>query len=439
MNKSKKPLRPTTDSTYNVDNQYSNNINNTNNNTDNTNESTSNNINNTNTINNNKTNTSKTPFSNPNTGKQDPFNNAYSNPNYNTNKITNMSSKTVENNVNSSDLNNRTNNTSYEENTNTNYNNSNSTNKNNNYNNNYNNNNSDNNITKNQFSNNNNNNYQNNNLNKNTEQYGTSTPQQFKKSSIQTVSTPKSSGSNAKFNPYTNSGTSQSHKRTDKDYKINPKVIPRPNHFDEVHKNKDKEPIFFTNEDSLPPHSNTYFVTSETDNSNPRLIRSTMTKIPQDPSIMASSNLNFGLIVSPFSELLVNNNSKDNENIENNNDYNLLSEEEIPKVEAEEGIFRCKRCDGYINNKFKIDFSNNYNKVAVCNLCGMSNELNPNNPTVKSSYSSSIGGAEELVKPSVDFHAPKSFRIGSPFEPHYLFMIDTSNVALEYGVPSYVS
>lgn len=268
---------------------------------------------------------------------------------------------------------------------------------------------------------NNNNNISNNNNNKINNNNYSHTPQQYKKTSIQEESTPIRKDNMSKFNPYTNSATSQSHKRLVKEYKINPKVIPRPNYFDEVYKNENKQYFYSTNSDLLPPQSNTFFIANETENSNPKFIRSTLSKIPNDPSVITSSNLNFGLVVSPFSELLSN-----------------YQENEPPKVEAEEGIFRCKRCEAYINNKFKIDYSNNYKKIAVCNLCGNSNELNPNNRCVKDSYTSSVESCPELSLPSIDFIAPKNFKDVNLFKPHYMFMIDISNVALEYGVPSYV-
>jgi hypothetical protein len=80
-----------------------------------------------------------------------------------------------------------------------------------------------------------------------------------------------------------------------KDYKINPDVIPRPNFNEEVFKNDDKMPIYNTNETSTPPpHTNTYFLVNETQNSSCRFIRSSLTKIPTEQSKINSSSLNFG-------------------------------------------------------------------------------------------------------------------------------------------------
>jgi hypothetical protein len=102
----------------------------------------------------------------------------------------------------------------------------------------------------------------------------------------------------------------------EKDYKINPKVIPRPNQFDEVYKLAEKlEPVYETNEEVHPPHSSVYYVVNETQNSSCRFMRSTLTKIPTDQAQLTSSSLPFGLYFQPFAEIAEN-------------------EKEVPKVES---------------------------------------------------------------------------------------------------------
>jgi protein transport protein SEC24 len=88
-----------------------------------------------------------------------------------------------------------------------------------------------------------------------------------------------------------------------KDYKINPVAIPRPNQFDEVYRNADKQNIYYTNEETFPPYSTSYYIVNETQNSNPRFIRTTMTRIPTDQSVITNSSLTFGLYCQPFAEL----------------------------------------------------------------------------------------------------------------------------------------
>ena len=70
----------------------------------------------------------------------------------------------------------------------------------------------------------------------------------------------------------------------------------------------------------------------ETANSSCRFIRPTMTYIPPDQKTLIETNLLFGLCVQPFAEI-------------------PQYEENIPVVEPNEIIFRCVRCNSYINNK----------------------------------------------------------------------------------------
>lgn len=196
-------------------------------------------------------------------------------------------------------------------------------------------------------------------------------------------------------------------------------MIPRPNHNDEIYKNPDKQPIYNTSEDSLPPHTNSFFIVNETQNSSPRLIRGTFSKIPQDSSILSASGLQFGLVVQPFAEF-------------------LPQEREIPKVESPDGIFRCKRCSSYINSKYSIDFDKMNKRIAVCNICSCHNELDSNNPTVKSDYFNNSANVPELCCPTVDFHAPSTMKHNFTFEPHYIFMIDVTQASIDCGVPAYV-
>ena len=128
----------------------------------------------------------------------------------------------------------------------------------------------------------------------------------------------------------------------------------------------------------------------------------------------------FGLVVNPFAEF-------------------LQQEKEIPKVEAPDGIFRCKRCQAYINNRFKIDFNRQNKRVATCNLCQYQNEMDTNSSLVKSEYFNTSVTVSELTCPTIDFIAPANMKHQIPFEPHYIFMIDVSSVSVECGIPQYVN
>jgi protein transport protein SEC24 len=104
-----------------------------------------------------------------------------------------------------------------------------------------------------------------------------------------------------------------------------------------------------------------------------------------------------------------------------------------------EQIFRCRRCNAYINSKFELTYSKSNKQVAICNICGCENELDSSKPSVKNEYfSSNIASVPELSCPTVDFVAPAQMKHTTPFLPHYIFMIDISQLSYEFGLTSYV-
>ena len=214
--------------------------------------------------------------------------------------------------------------------------------------------------------------------------------------------------------------TSQKHKTPDSNYNINPSHIPRPNQNDEIYINNEKLPFFETAVGVPPPHSTSFYSVKETQNSSCRLIRSTLNSVPISQSLLNESNLLFGLCIQPFAEIP---------------DY----EEQIPKVNTGDSIFRCKQCNSYINNKYNISYSAQNKQVAICNLCQNENEFENSKPGVKSDYfNSDYSTCPELSKPTIDFIAPTNFKSSKLFVPHYLFMIDISENSYQLGLPSYV-
>ena len=214
--------------------------------------------------------------------------------------------------------------------------------------------------------------------------------------------------------------TSQSHKTPDQNYSINPSQIPRPNQSDEVYMNNEKMPIYETNISTPPPHPISFFAVKETQNSSPRFIRSTLNSVPISQSLLNETNLLFGLCIQPFAEVP---------------DY----EDPLPKVQSGESIFRCKQCKSYINNKYNICYSQQNKQVAICNLCQFENDFDMNVPGVKNDYfNSDYSSTPELIKPTIDFIAPKNFKSSKLFLPHYLFMIDITENSYSIGLPSYV-
>jgi protein transport protein SEC24 len=115
------------------------------------------------------------------------------------------------------------------------------------------------------------------------------------------------------------------------------------------------------------------------------------------------------------------------------------NEKEIPKVETNEAIYRCRRCSSYINSKYEITYSKSNKPIAICNLCACENELDSSKPSVKNEYfNSNVSSVPELSNPTIDFYAPQNMKHTTPFQPHYLFMIDISQISVDLGLPAYV-
>jgi protein transport protein SEC24 len=128
----------------------------------------------------------------------------------------------------------------------------------------------------------------------------------------------------------------------------------------------------------------------------------------------------FGLYCQPFAEL-----GED--------------EKPIPVVQSDEGIFRCKRCQAYINSKYEMGYSNNNKQTATCNICSCPNELDSGKNIVKNEYfGSNFSLVPELSCPTIDFTAPTTMKHANPFRPQYLFMIDISQVSYDLGFYNYI-
>ena len=214
--------------------------------------------------------------------------------------------------------------------------------------------------------------------------------------------------------------TSQKHKTPDNNYSINPNHIPRPNQNDEIFLNNEKLPFYETAVGTPPPHTTSFYSVKETQNSSCRFIRSTLNSIPISQSLLNETHLLFGLCIQPFAEIP---------------DY----EENIPQVQTDNTIFRCKQCKSYINNKYTISYSAQNKQIAICNLCHYENEFNSEIPGIKSEYfNSDYSNCPELMKPTIDFIAPSNFKSSKSFTPHYLIMIDIADNSYQIGLPSYV-
>jgi hypothetical protein len=204
------------------------------------------------------------------------------------------------------------------------------------------------------------------------------------------------------------------------DYKINPDLIPRPKHIDEVYGSYTDASLYQTSIDSIPPYTNSFYTVKEIDNSSPRLIRSSILKLPSNPELLNSSQLIFGVYCQPFAEF-------------------SQGDSEIPQIPVNEDILRCVRCGCYVNNKFVFQNNKQGKRIAICNCCSYELELNLTNPAIKNEYfSADLSHTVELNSPTVDFIAPKKFMSKLAFSPVYVIMIDISQLSIDLGFAGYV-
>ena len=205
------------------------------------------------------------------------------------------------------------------------------------------------------------------------------------------------------------------------DNRIDAYSIPRPSEFEDYYLNSDKKNIFYTNIGSHPPHSISKYIVKETENSSCRLIRSSLVKLPISQSLLLKTGILFGLYCQPFAEF---------------ND----SEKKIPIVDGSKGIFRCKRCNSYVNNKYNLTYNNNNQRILICNLCQNENIITNSNDIISEKYI--IGNNEEnfeLTCPTIDFIAPETLsKKAKKFIPHYCIMIDISSISYNLGFPNYI-
>ena len=262
--------------------------------------------------------------------------------------------------------------------------------------------------------------------------------------------------------------------KSKKDYKIEPKVIPRPNFSEEIYKNEDNLPIYKTNETNiLPPFVTSYYIVNETENSSPRLVRSSLNKLPCEKEVIDESGLVFALYFQPFAQSSNNSTTFPDSNnsypcpSKNSTSYNM-SEKDITKVQIEEQIFRCKFCKAYINSKFKIKYKGNIRSFN-CNICFNDTEIDINSTKLgvkldyfKSTIDGIVNDVPELNEPTIDFKIPLQNPDREPeqgyrkvtdmrqgpgnvivpgyveFAPHYIFLIDVTLPSHEISFCSYV-
>ena len=202
--------------------------------------------------------------------------------------------------------------------------------------------------------------------------------------------------------------------------RINSNSLPRPSEFEDYYENLDKKNIFYSSVGAHPPHSTSKYFVIETENSSCRIIRSSLVKLPVNQSLLLKTGVLFGLYCQPFAEF-------------NGN------EKKIPVIDGSKGIFRCKSCNSYINNKYNLTYFKNNQRILICNICQIENVIN-NNDAINEKYF--LGDNQEnleLINPTIDFIPPENLtKKTKKFIPHYCIMIDISSISYDLGFPNYV-
>ena len=231
---------------------------------------------------------------------------------------------------------------------------------------------------------------------------------------------PKNTIANNNNDKNNNNNTNKMFLLQKRENRINSNSLPRPSEFEDYYENLDKKSIFYSSVGAHPPHSTSKYFVIETENSSCRIIRSSLVKLPVNQSLLLKTGVLFGLYCQPFAEF-------------NGN------EKKIPVIDGSKGIFRCKSCNSYINNKYNLTYFKNNQRILICNICQIENVIN-NNDAINEKYF--LGDNQEnleLINPTIDFIPPENLtKKTKKFIPHYCIMIDISSISYDLGFPNYV-
>ncbi|XP_019879213.2 protein transport protein Sec24A [Aethina tumida] len=141
-------------------------------------------------------------------------------------------------------------------------------------------------------------------------------------------------------------------------------------------------------------------------NCSPDVFRCTMTKIPENNSLLQKSRLPLGVLIHPFKDL-----------------------NHLPVIQCNV-IVRCRTCRTYINPfVYFVD-----NKRWKCNLCYRINELPEEfqyDPVSKTYGDPSR--RPEIKASTIEYIAPAEYMLRPPQPAVYLFLLDVSRLAVESG------
>ncbi|KAK5076687.1 COPII coat Sec23p-Sfb3p heterodimer component [Lithohypha guttulata] len=197
--------------------------------------------------------------------------------------------------------------------------------------------------------------------------------------------------------------------------KVDPEQLPSVARSRDLQTLQYQKEVYPTMEKHLPPAAATPFVAYDQGNSAPKFARLTVNNIPASAEAMNSTALPLGLILQPLAPL-------------------QEGEHPIPVLDfGEAGPPRCRRCRTYINPF--MTFKSGGNKL-VCNMCSFANDVPPEYyaPTDVSGIRVDRMQRPELMLGTVEFTVPKEYWSKEPVGLRYLFLIDTSQEAINRGL-----
>lgn len=172
--------------------------------------------------------------------------------------------------------------------------------------------------------------------------------------------------------------------------------------------------IYPTMEQHLPPPGGIPFVAQDQGNSSPKFARLTLNNIPSSSDALSVTGLPLGIVLQPLAPL-------------------QAGELEIPVLDfGDLGPPRCRRCRAYIN-PFMV-FRSGGNKL-VCNMCTFPNDVSAEYfaPTDPSGIRVDRAQRPELTTGTVEYLVPKEYWAKEPVGLRWLFLLDTSQDAVDKG------
>ena len=164
-----------------------------------------------------------------------------------------------------------------------------------------------------------------------------------------------------------------------------------------------------TSSNEVPPPPNVPFAAIDEGQANPKLMRSTMYKVPVNPTIHNDVQVPMGVVVHPFANL-------------------IEDDTQIPIANwGEDGPIRWTTCGGYINPGTVLLDNGTRGKWNFCS------SVFPINDT-KYAWIIDKSSLPELYFGSYEYEVTGKYIYHNPTNPYYVFILDTSIEAYNNGL-----